>query len=210
MLNAGTATILLEHTPSAEHLHSTADTSGMTNKIYPVHDTFDSEIDPQKLCTLAISRHSEEGSRRVDRKIHFDYPSAKSRVDEHDLKTGSEKHSEFDIPPCLTDVVTGFFYASSLPLAPGFSETFPVSEGGKTSDVQFAVEGRETVKVPFGEFAALRASAEPISGPIQGRGKLSVWFTDDSRKIPLKIRAKLGFATLVFVLERIETTAGGK
>lgn len=209
-LNAGTATILIEHTPSAEHLHSTADTSGITNKIYPVHDTFDAEIDPHTLCTLAVSRHSEEGSRRVDRKIHFDYSAAKSRVDEFDLRTGTKRHSEFDIPACLTDVVSGFFYASSLPLAPGFSETFPVSEGGKTSGVKITVEGRERVKVPFGEFDALRARAEPISGPIEGKGKLWVWFTDDSRKIPVKINAKLGFATLVFELDRIETATGGK
>jgi hypothetical protein len=175
-----------------------------------VHDTFDAEIDPRTWCTLAASRHSEEGSRRIDRKIRFDYPSSKSRVDEFDLKKKTEKHMEFDIPLCLTDIVSGFFYAGSLPLAPGFSETFPVNEGGKTSDVKIAVEGRETVRVPFGEFETLRAKAEPVSGPIEGKAKLWVWFTDDSRKIPIKIRAKLGFANLVFELERIETATGGK
>ncbi|MBO0911537.1 MAG: DUF3108 domain-containing protein, partial [Acidobacteria bacterium] len=134
-LNAGTATIIIQPAQSAEHLRSTADTSGMANKIYPVHDTFDAEIEPRTFCTAAISRHSEEGSRRLDRTIRFDYASAKSRVDEFDLKQRSEKHSEFDLPRCVTDVVSGFFYTSSLPLGAGFSETFPVNEGGKTSDV---------------------------------------------------------------------------
>jgi len=210
-LNAGIATVVFERTPSGEHLRATAATSGMTSKIYPVHITSDARIEPRTFCTLAIFRHSQEGSRRVDRRVVFDYSSARSRVEETDLVTGRQRRLEFDIPPCVTDIVSGFFYASSLNLAPGLTETFPVSEGGKTSEVRIEVEGRDTVKVPWGAFTALRARAEPVSGPLSERmGGLTVWFTDDGRRIPVKIAARLAFATLGFELERIEPAAGAK
>lgn len=205
LLNAGTTTILIRRSPTGEHLHSTADTSGMTNKIYPVHDIFDAEIDSHTFCTQTITRHAEEGSRRLDRKIRLDYSAAKVQVDDFDLKTGKKKHSESDIPPCVTDVVTGFFYASSLSLAPGLSETFPVNDGGRTSDVKIEVEGRSMVKVPAGEFQTVRVRAEPVTGPLKGKGMLWVWFTDDLRHIPVQMKSKLGFATLLFQLQRIDS-----
>jgi hypothetical protein len=208
MLNAGTTTILMQPSTSGAHLRSTANTSGMVNKIYSVHDTFDADLDPHTFCTQQISRHSEEGSRRLDRKVQFDYQRAKSQVDDYDLKAGKTKHSEFDIPPCVTDVVSGFFYASSLDLGPGSSQTFPVNDGGKTTDVKLEVEGHDKIKVRFGEFRTVRVKAEPISGPLKSKGVLWVWFTDDAQHIPVQMKSKLGFATLLFRLERVEPQDG--
>lgn len=204
MLNAGTATILIQRSGTIEHLHSTADTAGMTNRIYPVHDTFDADIAPLTFCTQLISKHSEEGSRRLDRTVRLNYESGKSQVDDYDLKAGIRKHAEFDIPSCVSDVVSGFFYISSLPLTSGFSGTFPVNDGGKTTDIKIDVEGQNTVKLPAGEFQTLRVKAEPIAGPMKGKGVVWVWFSDDSRRIPVQMKSKLGFATLLFRLQQIQ------
>jgi len=205
MLNAGTTTIILRKMDSSEHLTSTADSQGFVNKIFPVHDIFHADFDRHTFCTQEITKHSEEGSRRLDRKIVFDYPRLKSRVDDTDLKNGKKKHAEFDIPSCVTDVVSGFFYAGSLPLTPGFNHIFPVNDGGKTTDVRLQVEGRESVKVAAGSFATIRVKADPVNGPL--KGSLWVWVTDDSRRVPVKMKSKLGFATLMFELQRIEPPA---
>jgi hypothetical protein len=204
LLNAGAATITLKRDGPSEHLRSLADTSGVVNKIFAVHDTFDADIEPRNFCTQQISKHSEEGARRIERRVHFDYHSAKSHMEENNLKTGIRRQADFDIPPCVTDVVSGFFYAASLDLAPGSSQTFPVNDGGKTTDVKIEVEGRNRIKVPYGEFQALRVKAEPISGPLAGKGVLWVWFTDDAQHIPLQMKSKLGFATLLFQLQRLD------
>lgn len=210
LLNAGTATITLKRDGASEHLRSIADTTGMVNKIFAVHDTFDADIEPRNFCTQQISKHSEEGARRIERRVHFDYPSAKSHVDENNLKTGIRRQGDFDIPPCVTDVVSGFFYTASLALAPGSSQTFPVNDGGKTTDVKIDVEGRNRIKVPYGEFEAVRVKAEPVSGPLAGKGVLWVWFTDDARHIPLQMKSKLGFATLLFQLQRLDLPKNSK
>jgi hypothetical protein len=210
LLNAGTATIILQRSGSFEHLRALANTSGMVNKIYAVHDTFDADFEPRTFCTQQISKHSEEGSRRIERQVHFNYQTDKSHLDESNLKTGNTRQAEFDIPPCVTDVVSAFFYAASLELAPGSSQVFPVNDGGKTTDVKIEVEGRTRIKVPFGEFEALRVKAEPVSGPLKDKGVLWVWFTDDVRHIPLQMKSKLGFATLLFQLQRLDLPKPGK
>lgn len=210
LLNAGTATISLKRESSSEHLRSIADTSGVVNKIFAVHDTFDADIQPGNFCTLQISKHSQEGARRIERSVQLNYQTRKSHMEETDLKTGNKRQADFDIPPCVTDVVSGFFYAASLNLAPGSTQIFPVNDGGKTTDVKINVEGRNRIKVPYGEFEALRVKAEPVAGPLAGKGVLWVWFTDDARHIPLQLKSKLGFATLLFQLQRLDLPNSGK
>ena len=205
LLNAGTATVTLKRDGGTERLSSIADTSGVVNKIFAVHDTFRADIEPRTFCTQQISKHSEEGARRIERQVSLDYQARKSHMEENNVKTGIRRQGDFDIPPCVTDVVSGFFYAASLDLAPGSSQTFPVNDGGKTTDVKIEVEGRNRIKVPYGEFQAVRVKAEPVSGPLAGKGVLWVWFTDDARHIPLQLKSKLGFATLLFQLQRLNT-----
>jgi hypothetical protein len=209
LINAGTATVTLKRDGASEHLRAIADTSGVVNKLFAVHDTFDAEIETRSFCTQQISKHSQEGARRIERRVHFDYRSAKSHMEETNLKTGNKRQADLDIPPCVTDVVSGFFYAASLDLTPGSSQTFPVNDGGKTTDVKIDVEGRNRIKVPYGEFQAVRVKTEPVSGPLKGKGVLWVWFTDDARHIPLQMKSKLGFATLLFQLQRLDLPRPG-
>lgn len=208
MFNAGTAVIFMQRSGVKQHLTSTANSTGFANKIFPVHDIFDADIDPRSFCTQQISKHNEEGSKRFERKIYFDYPRAKSEVDDKDLKTGTQKHSEFDIPPCVSDIVSGFFYTRSLPLRLGFSQTFPVNDGGKTTDIKVDVEGSEKIKGPMGEFQTLRVKAAPITGPMAGKTEIFVWLTDDDRRVPVQMKSKLGFASLFFQLRALEQPTG--
>src|SRR5262245_19103299 len=68
MFNAGTAIIFMQRSGLKQHLTSKADSAGFANKIFPVHDTFDADIDPRFFCTQQISKHNEEGSKRLDRR----------------------------------------------------------------------------------------------------------------------------------------------
>jgi hypothetical protein len=160
-------------------------------------------VNPQTFCTGRITKHNEEGPRRRDITIVLDYAHTKSKADFKDLKTSETKHTEADIPSCVTDVISGFFYVASLPLAPGYSEIFPVNDNGRMTDAKFEVEGREHIKVSAGEFETLRVKVEPIAGAMKGKGTLWVWFTDDTRHVPVQMKSKLGFATFVFQLQKM-------
>ena len=204
LFNAGIARVSLQAESSEQHVTATAVSAGVVNMLYKVNDRFDAFFDSHKFCSLRVSKHNEEGSRSRQSDLHFDYARGKSVLDEKNLKTGEQKHVENDIPGCITDVVSGFYYLASLPLQTGNVNTFPVNDGGKTTEVTARVEASERVKVPAGTFQTVRVKVEPTSGALKGKGMVWAWFTDDANHTPVQMRSKLGWGTLLFRLQRVE------
>jgi hypothetical protein len=204
LFTAGTATVKLESAANEQRVTAIADSAGVANVLYAVHDRFDARFDPKTFCSISVTKHTEEGSHKRDTQVHFDYPRRKSILQEKNLKTGETKQIENDIPPCVTDVVTGFYYVASLPLERGHFYSFPVNDGGKTAEVTAQVEGKEQIKVPAGTYPTIRVSGEATSGTLKGRGKIWVWFTDDANRTPVQMRAKLSWGTLLFRLLRVD------
>jgi hypothetical protein len=204
MFTAGTARVTLQAEGAEQHVIATAVSTGFVNALYKVNDHFEAFFDPRKFCSLRVSKHSEEGSRARQVELGFDYSRGKSVEDEKNLKTGETKHIENDVPGCVTDVVSGFYYMSSLPLQEGSSYAFPVNDGGKTTEVTIRVEAHEQVKVPAGTFQTLRVKAEPTSGALKGKGTVWTWYTADDKHLPVQMRSKLGWGTLLFRLLRVE------
>ena len=203
LITAGTGTVRMEAAGSERKVIATAESQGVVNVIFPVHDRFESRFDPRTFCSLSIFKHSEEGSHKRETTIQFDYTRKKSTLDEKNLKTRETKHVENDLPGCATDVITGFYYLQSLPLRLGSPNEFPISDA-KTTIVRATVEKREQVRVPQGTFQAVQVTAEAINGPLKKKGKVWVWYSDDSSHTPVQMRAKLGWGTLLFRLQRIE------
>lgn len=203
LITAGSGTVRMEAAGNDRKVTATAESQGAVNVIFPVHDRFEAHFDPRSFCSLSISKHSEEGSHKRETTIHFDPKQKKSILDEKNLKTGETKRVENDFPGCATDVITGFYYLQSLPLQVGSTYEFPISDG-KTTIVRATVEKREQVKTPAGNFSTVLVTAQATSGPLQGKGKVWVWYSDDSSHIPVQMRAKLGWGTLLFRLQRVD------
>jgi hypothetical protein len=203
MLAAGTGVIRMDAAGNERKVVATAESSGVVNVIFPVHDRFESRFDPQTFCSHSIVKHSEEGSHKRETAIRFDYESKKSKLEERNLKTGEIKHVENDLPTCATDILTGFFYLQSLPLKPGATYDFPINDG-KNAVVHATVDKREQIKVPAGTFSAVMVTAEAVSGSLQSKGKVWIWYSDDAAHTPIQMRAKMGWGVLLFRLQKIE------
>jgi hypothetical protein len=203
LFNAGTASVALALDGGQEHVTALANSAGVVNSLYKVQDHFEAFFDPRTFCSLRVSKSSEEGSRSRQAELRFDYSRHKSVLDEKNLKTGEQKHVENDLPACVSDVVSGFYYLSSLPLQSGNTYTFPINDGNKTTEIVAHVEAREQVKVPAGTYQTVRVKAEATSGALQGKGTVWAWFTDDANHTPVQMRSKLGWGTLLFRLQSI-------
>lgn len=204
LLSAGTATLAMQSSPEGQHAVMTADTSGFVNLLFAVHDKFRTTINPRNFCSLAVSKSTQEGSRRRETEVRFDYAHGKSLLQEKDLRTGAVKHVEHPIPGCVTDVMSGFYYVGSLPLALGQSFVFPVNDGGATGEITATVEGREQLKTPAGVFPTLRVRAIATGGPLKNKGRVWVWYSDDVQRIPVQLKAKAKWGTLNVHLARVE------
>jgi hypothetical protein len=203
LFNAGTTRVRMEPAGALQKLTATADSAGMINALYSIHDRFEAQFEARSFCSQRVFKHTEEGPHRRETRIEFDYRNRKSRLEERNMKTGEAKTAVNEIPPCVTDVVTGFYYLAAQPLQPGNTYIFPMNDGGKTTDVIARVETREQVKVPAGKYEAVRVTAEPESGALKGKARVTVWFSDADHT-PVQMRSKLGWGTLFFRLQRIE------
>jgi uncharacterized protein DUF3108 len=202
LFTAGTAQVTMEPVGTNQRVNAIADSVGLVNVLYKVHDHFEAILDPRTFCSLHVSKYAEEGSRKHQTEIGFDYAKGKSLLDDKNLLTGELKHVENEIPTCVTDAISAFYYVASLPLQPGNTFTFSVNDGGKTSEVEARVEAREQIKVPAGTFQAVRVKAQPISGLLKGKATVWVWFDSEAEHAPVQIRSKLKWGTLLFKLQR--------
>jgi hypothetical protein len=205
LFSAGVATLKLELDSSGRHrVSATADATGFVARLFRVHDTFQSFFDPKTFCSAELSKHTEEGARHRDSKLQFDYDRRKGVFEELNPKSGEKKHLENDIPVCSTDVLSGVFYAASLPLEPGKSYVFPVNDGGKTVDLETRVEAREQIKTDAGTFNTLRIQPLPNSVLLKNKGRIWLWYSDDADRIPVQMRGRMGWGTVTIRLSRIE------
>ena len=206
LFNAGTATMRMEQAGREHRIYATADAQGFVAVLYHVHDTFEAFFDPTTFCSRSITKHSEEGFRRHDTNIVFDYARKKSVLDEKNLKTVESKHQENDIPECVSDVISSPFYIASLPLTNGSVYRFPLNDGGKTANARVTVEGREDVKTPLGTYKTVRVGVVADSGSLMNKGQVWIWFSDDAARTPVQMKARLFWGTLVFHLTKMETS----
>lgn len=201
---AGTATLRIEDAGSEQRVAASADSIGVAALLYTVRDRFEAFFDRKSFCSRNISKNTQEGFRKVQTSIRFDYPRRKSVLEETNLRSGQSKRVENDIPGCVTDVVSGIFYLGSQPLAPDATYSFPLNDGGRTTQVEARVEAREEVRTPAGTFQAVRVQPRAATGVLKDRGQVWIWYSNDVARIPVQMRARMFWGTLTFRLARID------
>jgi uncharacterized protein DUF3108 len=204
IFNAGIATLRMEKAGQENRIVASADAAGTVALLYHVQDRLESFFDPTNFCSRNTSRHVEEGFRRVDTNITFDYTHRKAVFDQKNLKKNETKHEEHEIPGCVTDMLSAIYYVASLPLEPGRTFSFPLNDGGESVDVNVHVEAREQIKIPAGTFNTVRIQPEAAKGLVRDKGKLWIWYTDDAAHVPVQMRARMSWGTLTFQLLRVD------
>ena len=206
LFNAGTTTVRLDTVNGERHIVASADSTGAVALLYHVHDRLETFFNPQTNCSLSLVKHTEEGFRRVDTSVRYDYPRKKAVVDEQNIRAKNQKHEENDVGGCVSNMLAAVYYVASQSLQIGSKFTFPSSDGGKVADIEATVEARESVKTPAGSFNTTRVSAEALNGPQKGKGKIWMWYSDDARRIPVQTRARAFWGTMTFHLTQISSS----
>ncbi len=201
---AGVAAFHIEGDGNVQHVSVEADTVGAVNLLFRVTDRFQSSFNSQTGCSQQFAKQIVEGRRHVNSTLQFDYADKKAIFTEKNLVSGIKKHVETPIPPCVTDSLSAIFYAASQPMTVGKSFQFPLGDSTRTVKVTMRVEGREQITTPAGTFQTLRVEPTADAGVVKSRGNIWIWYTDDSRRIPVQMRARLFWGTITFRLTSIE------
>ena len=204
VFTAGTAVFHLEQQGGQLKMAATADTVGAVNMLFPVVDRFQSSLDTKTGCSGGFSKQIQEGRRKVSGDLTFDYAAGKQTQVEKNLVKGTQKTQTASIPACVTDSLSGIFYAASQPLQIGQDVGFPLADSMRTVTVEMKVEAKEEIKTPAGTFQTVRVQPTAEEGIVKNRGHIWIWYTDDARHMPVQIRARLFWGTITFELQSVE------
>jgi len=204
VFTAGTAILHLEQQGTQEKVTATADTVGAVNMLFPVVDKFQAGLDTKTGCSTGFSKQLQEGLRKVNSDLSFDYNTGKQTQYEKNMVKGTSKTLTAAIPACVTDSLSAIFYAASQPLVVGQSVRYPLADSMRTVTVVMKVEAKEEIKTPAGTFQTIRVQPTAEEGIVKNRGNIWIWYTDDARHIPVQMRARLFFGTITFHLKSIE------
>ena len=197
LIYAGDATLEVRNiamldSAKAYHVISTARTSSAFDHVFKVRDRHDSFIDYENLFSLSFEKHLREGNFKRDEKVVFDQ--------KNHVAIYADKR--VPIAPSTQDFLSAVYYARTLPLEVGQAIAMANHTGGKNYPIYIKVLRRERVKVPAGEFDCL--VVEPIlqtSSLFEHKGKLTIWVTDDTVKMPVLLRSKVVIGAFEAVLK---------
>jgi hypothetical protein len=204
VFTGGMAVFHLEQQGDQMHVTATADTVGAVNLLFPVVDRFQSVMDSRTGCSGGFWKQVQEGRRKVSTDLTFDYGAGRQTQVEKNLVKGTQKQQTAPVPACVTDSLSGIFYAASQRLAVGQDIAFPLADAMRTVTVTMKVEAREEIKTPAGTFQTIRVQPTAEEGVVKNRGNIWIWYTDDARHIPVQIRARLFWGTITFHLQSVE------
>ncbi len=176
----------------AYHIISNARTSKTFDLIFKVRDRHESFMDYGNLLSLRFSKHLREGKFRRDEEVIFDQKGHRA------IYTAKE----VPIPPSTQDFLSALYYIRTLRLDVGQAVQMANHTGGKNYPIYVKVLRRERVTVPAGEFDCL--VVEPVlqtSSIFEHKGKLTIWLTDDTIKMPVLLRSKVVVGAFEAVLK---------
>jgi hypothetical protein len=155
-------------------------------------------------CSNGFNKQTQEGRRKVASELMFDYAHGKQSQNERNLVKGTATRKEANVPACVTDSLSAIFYTQSQPLNVGQTIYFPLADSMRTVTVGMKVESKEEIKTPAGTFQTVKVQATADEGVVKNRGQIWIWYTDDTRHLPVQMQARLFWGTITFHLQSIE------
>jgi hypothetical protein len=156
-----------------------------------VEDHIETLFDPNYRFSYFFQADIKETDYQKVKKIIFDW---KNNLIEY--ITRQEKPAYFNLKDNTHDVLSALYYTRTLPMHEGKSYYVRVFDDGKEYLLEIKVFEREVVNIRDLSIPALKTKIILKSkGIFNRKGDVYIWFSDDSRHIPVQMRCDifLGF-----------------
>ncbi len=159
--------------------------------IHKVRDRIESYIYADNLSSYRYKVHQEEGSFRRDKEIIFDYDKGIVSY------TRDKETSLHYVKAFVQDSLSSIYYLRTKELIVGKPVIIDIFDNRKLWQVEVQVLGKEKIETPVGAFNTVMV--KPVlkfEGIFQRKGDVYIWLTDDSRKMPVKMRSKIKIGSI--------------
>ncbi len=204
-VTAGTATVSVkEKKPSygstAYYIVAEGRPTPLVSKLYTLYYKADTLLDTFSLLPQRGSLYSEEGTRKRMKTTVFDQARKQAT---YQVETRTLVKKDVAIPGFTQDALSAVYVLRSIPFKAGEKFNMPVSDNGNVYRVQMQVGAIEPVKTGLGVIQGLRITPV-VSGPDKTAPRgLAIWFSDDARRLPLKMEAQLLVGKFTVTLRQV-------
>jgi len=180
---------------------------GFFSKLFNLRfrESMDSVVEPASFTVQKTKRIDEQGKRvRVSEAVY-----ANGRVSwvERDPNNPSSapRISAANFTGQVQDVLSAIYFLRTQPLAVGQTLQLTISDSGRVYKIPVRVLEKKRMKTAVGRVDALRVEPELFGpdGMMDRKGHISIWYTADNRRIPVKAIIKTEYGTFDVKLRKI-------
>ena len=185
--------------PAHFKITSVAQSSSSFAFLFKVRDQITSIVNADDFSTVRYEKHLNERGRYKDDITTID--------EKRKVATRRRPNHDSDVVPVprpVFDPLSLVFHLRDLPLQPGTVERFTVFADGKVYTLEAKVTKRESLSTPAGNFNTVTVEPKMLAGGLfREEGDLTIWYTDDARHIPVRIKSDLKVGSIVATLRGV-------
>lgn len=183
---------------------------GWFRKLFGIHFRYlvQSFVEPRSLSVQRTTTIDEQGQRVRASETIYNRASGNLVWTERDLNDTARPPRVVTSPltaEATSDLASALYFLRTQPLV--LSERFDLmmSDSGRVYRVPVEVVEKKRIKTLLGEVPTIRVNIGIFGDerPVSGRGQMSMWFTDDRRRVPVRAQISSEMGTLDITLKRI-------
>jgi len=176
------------------HIRFKARTTFPVSSIYTINDQVDTWLDSKYLYTKKLTKNIREGNYKNDSYTIIDY----------DQSIAITNGDTVIIDQFLRDSYSLFYFLRTIPLIIGETIDFTAFDGKIITPFQVITKTKETIYTMAGTFPCL--VVKPFregTTLLKNKGDMMIWFSDDKNRLPIQIRIKLKYGSMLLKLNDI-------
>ncbi len=216
MVTAGTATISVKGVRElgggarAYQIVAEGQPSALLNALHPLYYAVESLLNTRSLVPTQCSVFSRERGQVRTEVTGFGADGSMTFRVSHPGDPEPPAADVRRVPSETRDPLSAVFYLRARSLRRGESWTLPIATEGKLYRTRVTVSGPETISTALGRQSAWHLVPEVADEGtgLPAIGRLDLWLSDDTRRLPLRFEAELPVGTFVITLARATAGAG--
>lgn len=164
---------------------------------YDLYYKADTLLDAYSLLPQRGSVFSREGKRERMKTTMFNHKANTAR---YEVQTRTLVKTDLKIHPNSQDPLGTIYLLRSVALKAGGRFSVPVCDAGETYTVDISVSAPELVTSGIGEVRAWKITPRLPKDKDTGARALTLWISDDARRLPVRMRAQLTVGSFDLIL----------
>lgn len=178
---------------------SVAKSSRGFSRIFRVRDEIETIVTQTDFSTLRYTKRLDEEGDKIEEV---------TTVEDGVATRKRKKVKQVQVPRPVFDPISVIYYLRTLDLSDGKTHELTLVADGKLYTVHARVVRRETVQTPAGTFRAVLVEPEMESGGKKREERMYIWYSDDERRLPVRIRSEIKVGAITATLKAVRAGAG--